>query len=75
MWLSFIDKLAGCKRSMTVWFNSVAAVLIPSLPMFGDSIPQLQPYLTPSLYQWIGGVVVFANIALRFKTKTALENK
>jgi len=75
MWLTFTDKLAGAKRSLTVWLNGIAGVVIPSLPMLGDSIPQLQPYLTPSLYQWIGGVVVFANIALRFKTKTALENK
>ena len=75
MWLNFINKLAGAKRSLTIWINGLVGVVIPSLPMLGESIPQMQPYLTPSLYQWIGGLVVFANIALRFKTKTGLENK
>lgn len=75
MWLTFIDKLAGAKRSLTVWFNGVVGVVVPSLPMLGDNIPAMQPYLTQHLYQWIGGIVVFANIALRFKTTQPLENK
>jgi hypothetical protein len=70
-----MDKIKGMYKSLTIWVNGIAAVIIPSLPMLADSIPQMQPYLTPSLYQWIGGIVVALNIALRFKTNKSLADK
>lgn len=70
-----MNKIKGMYKSLTIWVNGILAVVIPSLPMLADSIPQMQPYLTPSLYQWIGGGVVVLNIALRFRTSTSLADK
>lgn len=70
-----IDKLKNAWRSWTIWFNGVMALAIPAMPTLADQIPQLQPYLTPTLYQWLGGLVVAANILLRFKTNKSLADK
>lgn len=70
-----MDKLKKVWKSAVIWFNSIAAAVISGLPMLGDSIPQMHPYLTPHLYQWIGGVIIFANIVLRFKTHQSLADK
>ena len=70
-----IEKIKKSWRSWTIWFNGLMAVTIPSIPMLADQIPQLQPFLSASLYQWLGGVIVAANIALRFKTHKSLAEK
>ena len=70
-----MDKLKKAWKSVVIWFNSISAAVIAGLPMLGDSVPQMQPYLTPGLYQWIGGMIIFANIALRFKTNKSLADK
>lgn len=70
-----MDKIKGAWRSMTIWFNGVAAVVIPGLPMLQDSFPQLQPYIPDHLYQYALCLLIVANIALRFKTTTDLAAK
>lgn len=70
-----IDKLKNAWRSWTIWFNATMALAIPAMPAIADQIPQLQPYLSPALYQWLGGLVVAANILLRFKTNKSLADK
>lgn len=77
------SKLAGAWKSWTIWANgtlgTIAAALLPLLPTLRDALqenlPQLQPYLPPPVLLW--GVVLLAgmNVALRFKTNSALENK
>lgn len=73
--MTFADKLRGCWRSLTIWFNTTALAIVAGLPMLQDSIPSLQQYMPDDAFRWIGGAVVLANIALRFKTRTALEYK
>lgn len=70
-----MDKLKGAWRSMTIWFNSAAAVVVPGLPMLRDEFPQLQPYIPDHLYQYALGLIIVANIALRFKTNVDLAAK
>lgn len=70
-----IEKLKGTWRSWTIWFNGLMAVVIPGLPMLQDSFPQLQPFIPGNLYQYLGGVIVAANIVLRFKTNKSLADK
>lgn len=72
-------KLAGALKSWTAWFNGLLIVLVPLLPTLKDALqenwPTLQPYLTPKMY--LAGVVAIAaiNFGLRFKTKSALQDK
>lgn len=68
-------KLAGAKRSATIWFNSAAGVVVFGLPILQDNLPQLQDYLPHNFYHYAMGGVIFANLLLRFKTKTSLENR
>jgi hypothetical protein len=70
-----MNKIRNAWRSWTIWFNGIMAVTIPALPLLADQIPQMQPFLSPALYQWIGGLIVLANIALRFKTNSSLADK
>lgn len=68
-------KLAGARKSWTAWFNGLTLIIVPLLPMAADSLPQLQPYVPDNLFKYAMLVVLVANLALRFKTKTALQDK
>jgi hypothetical protein len=69
------DWLRGALRSLTVWFNSVAGLLIVSLPEIERTLPQLSTYLGPELYKWLAIAVVLSNLALRAKTNKSLSEK
>lgn len=79
------EHLFGAKKSITIWFNGVigaiwsVVTLIQANPefiaTFQDSLPQLQQYLTPGLYQNITALLVIGNIILRFKTNNSLADK
>lgn len=68
-----IDKLKGAWKSWVIWFNGLAAAVLALLPMLQDALPAIQQYV-PDI-RWAAVGIIVANIALRFKTKTALENK
>lgn len=72
---TFVDKLRGALRSLTIWVTSLFAALTPALDYAQTQIPQLAAILPANLYQWSFGSLVVASILLRFHTKTALEYK
>lgn len=68
-------KLRGAARSWTIWFNGVSASVFAAVPVLQDSLPQLQQYISPQMYKWVGLFVVIGNIVLRFRTTTSLDEK
>lgn len=75
MFDNFVAKLNGAKRSLTIYVNSVFAVIVIILPEAQMSFPAMQEYLPHDVYRWIMAVTIAANIALRFKTVTDLKDK
>lgn len=67
--------LKGAFKSMTVWFNSIAGMLIVALPDIQNTLPQLSAYLGQEAYKWLALTVVLSNIALRAKTTKSLSEK
>lgn len=67
--------LRGARRSLTIWFNSVAGTMIAALPYAQDALPQLAQYIGPQTYKIMAAVIVLGNIILRAKTSTALPDK
>jgi len=61
--------------SLTIWVNGISLTVISFLPMAQDYAPQIQEYISPSLYKQMMVVLVIANILLRFKTSSALRDK
>lgn len=78
-WTLFLAKLAGAIRSKTIWLNAVLLALLDQLPnllgQVGAALPELQPYLGPTLYRNVALFLIFGNLYLRFRTKTPLEQK
>ena len=74
-WAGFLAKLRRAHKSATIWANAAAAGVVSAIPYIADQYPALQPYMGADLYKHIGLVIVAANIALRFKTSTALHDK
>lgn len=68
-------KLRGATRSITVWGNSVLLAALPVYEAVKDQVPGLAPYVSDSVYKWMGLVIVILNIAVRFRTSSALEDK
>lgn len=66
-------KLAGARKSLTIWFNAAAATALGVLPMLQDSLPAIQQY-APGI-KWFAISVIVGNVLLRFKTATGLESK
>lgn len=68
-------RLRNAWKSLTIWCNLAFANLMLLLPVAQDSFPALREYIPADIYQVMMGVVVAANIALRFKTTTDLKDK
>jgi hypothetical protein len=73
--ITFKARLKNCRKSATIWFNTMVGSVILVLPTAQEQLPQLESYLPHNFYQVMMGVVVFANIALRFKTTSDLADK
>lgn len=69
------SKLQGCRRSLTIWFNGLIGTAIILLPEAQSQFPQLEGYLSESLYRSLMGAIIVANIILRFKTTADLAQK
>jgi len=67
--------IKGALKSLTVWFNSLAGLLVVALPDIQNTLPQLATYLGPDIYKYLALGVVLSNIALRAKTTKALSEK
>lgn len=75
MFASIRAKLARAHRSLTLWFNAVAASVVTALPILQDAFPAMHDYIPDNLYKSAMGVVVAGNILLRFRTNQPLESK
>lgn len=67
--------LIGAVKSMTMWVNSAAGLLIVYLPDLERALPQLVPYLGPETYKRLALIVIVSNLALRAKTNKSLAAK
>lgn len=72
---NIMARIRGARRSLTIWFNSIVGTVAILLPAAQDSFPQMQQYLPDSFYKTAMGLVIAANIALRFKTTMDLKDK
>lgn len=72
---AFIRWLKGAFNSLTMWFNSLAGLLIVALPDIQNTLPQLAAYLGPEVYKYLALIVVLSNVALRAKTSQSLAEK
>lgn len=68
-------KIAGAWRSLTIWVNAVALAAIPAVQYASDHIEDVRALVGPDSFKVITGLLVVANIALRFRTSMALEDK
>jgi len=65
----------GCKKSMTIWFNSVMGTAAVVIPVAIQEFPKLQAYLPDDLYKTVTVVLLTGNFLLRFKTTKGLTDK
>lgn len=68
-------KLRGVKKSLTVWFNAIAAAALSGLPFAVDAFPQIKGYIPDNIYSAAWVVLVIGNILLRVKTTKDLADK
>lgn len=66
-------KLAGARKSLTIWFNGCALALLPLVTNIQDVLPTLQQF-APDI-KWFAMAVILGNALLRFKTNNGLEHK
>ena len=71
----FRAKLAGARRSIVIWFNGLAVILLGAIPVLQEFLPQAQAYLPDSVYKWAMLGVLIVNLALRFRTTMDLAHK
>lgn len=73
--MKITSKLKGAWKSWTIRLNAIGIAVLSGLPAVADAIPQMQSFLPEDWYRVIGGVIVGANILLRFKTDKPLDEK
>ena len=71
----FIEKLKGAWRSKTIWFNTLVGIVIAGIPIVQETLPQLAPFIPAQFYQYGMGVMIVANMILRFVTTQSLAAK
>ncbi len=74
-WQMIKWRLQGSIRSLTIWVNGLFGALLLGLPDLQASLPQLQSYVPADAFRYAMGVVIVANILLRFKTNKDLAAK
>jgi hypothetical protein len=67
--------IRGCKKSWTIWFNTLLLTLIPVFDYAQSQFQQLQPYMNEDTFKLLGLVILVGNIVLRFKTTSSLGEK
>jgi hypothetical protein len=59
-------------KSLTLWVNSMSGVIIAVLIAAQENLVMLKDWFTPEAYQLLLFGLVLVNIALRFKTTSAI---
>lgn len=62
-------------KSLTLWFNSIAAALAVVLPDLMVQLPALKEYVGADIYRWLFIITVFGNVLIRLRTNTAVGLK
>jgi hypothetical protein len=70
-----MDKLRNAWKSWTIRFNLLFGAVVTNFDTIRDSLPQIQPYMTPGLFGKMMVAAFVINLLLRFKTSTGLESK
>ena len=72
---TFKKNCAKMHKSWTIWFNSIMAAVVVTLPHLQDMLPSIQAYLPHNISQYLTSAIVLGNLALRFKTNKPLSEK
>jgi hypothetical protein len=68
-------RLAGARKSVTMWFNAASGAVVIGLPVAQEQFPVLSDYLPHDVFRALMTVVIFGNFVLRFKTNSDLKDK
>ena len=76
-WNEFKRDLAGARKSVTIWFNTLVAAGGAVLLYLADNTDALAPIadVVPTFYKYAVVVIGIYNAYRRFKTTTALRDK
>ena len=73
---TLIARFKGCRRSLTIWFNSAAASAVLAWPDVVSNFPALASYIgDTAFYRYAGAFVIGVNMVLRFRTNRDLAEK
>jgi len=79
MFENFKAKAANAWKSVTIWFNTLVAAIIPFseniVQGIKDNLPTVSQYLNADTLKYIAGAILIINIGLRFKTNKSLDQK
>ena len=67
--------LSGAVKSVTMWFNSVFAVVATMITELPSILPELASVLPPDVYKYLLFLNILGNMALRVKTRLPLTAK
>ena len=67
--------LSGAAKSVTMWFNSVFAVVATMITELPSVLPELASVLPPDVYKYLLFLNILGNMALRVKTRLPLTAK
>ena len=65
----------GAVKSVTMWFNSVFAVVATVITDLPTVLPDLASVLPPDVYKYLLFLNILGNMALRVKTRLPLTAK
>lgn len=61
-------------KSITLWFNAIAASIPVLLPLLAQELPTMKAYLPENIYGYLFLVVTVGNILIRvYLTRTAIQ--
>lgn len=59
------EKIDEAKKSLILKFNGAMLLLLPVFEILKTNLPELQQYVDPNIYKWMGVIVVTVNLLLR----------
>lgn len=62
-------KIKKFHKNGIIWFNSLALSLLPLYEVLKDSLINIQSYVSPETYKFVGLAVVIMNIILHYTRK------
>ena len=74
-----MDKIRGAFRSMTIWVNSIFALILANGQQINDGLhsamPDLSQYLPSNIFKVIGVLLIIFNLWQRTRTTQSLADK